>query len=575
MLEVYNKLSIEALTCLYKDSEELFLATDKENNVIFFNTCALNLFGNIKNITEIEHFFSFNVCILDREKFFDYNPIQEAMNSRLFYRSETLFQIENNLYKNLNIRSFAVENFKIIIFSDITEKIKNDSLTELAGKNEILIEKLEKENKEVCELKEKAQTLAIRTGLINTVSNKIRNGFDIEEIISTAIEEISMTLGLSRSYYAQISKSNNELLTKHFWTQYKENPDEINNINPNENILIRNTFENRISNTSTLLIDDKKDDFRQQLITPIIYQNAVFGVMVFLHSSEKKQWHPEEISLVEGIASLLASAINQANLFNELEKQKSDLEKTLFELKQTQTQLIHSEKMASLGQLVAGVAHEINTPIGSINSNNEIFDKCIQKLKDNSGEQEKYLEIFEDTIKINSEAIKRINSIVKALKNFARLDEAEYKETDIHEGIKSTLMLLNHEIKGKIQIIEEFDKLPLINCYPNQLNQVFMNILVNACQSIEKNGIIKIKTENLSGKIRITISDTGKGIKSEHLKHIFDPGFTTKGVGVGTGLGLSICYQIIQKHDGTIKAENNSKKGSSFIIELPEKIKNN
>ena len=572
MPELLKNLSLESIINLYRTSEELLLVLDTEKNLIFLNNSAKNLFGDIKKITEIEHFFSFNVCILDRDKFFDYNPIREIMNFNTFFSAETLFQLDSNLYRNLNIRSFSVQNKKIIILSDVTEKIQNISLKSLLAETEKAIEKLEKENKEFSELKEKAQTLAIRTGLINKVSNKIRDGFDIEEIIQTAVEEISKTLGVSQGFYAEIL-NNKEFSVKHAWAADKKEYIKVNKIYPAGDALLKKSLENKASRTSTVIIDNNTGDSRPKLITPIIYNHEVLGILSFLHAASKKHWHTEEISLIESIASQLASAINQAKLFNELEEQKSDLEKALLELKQAQIQLIQSEKMASLGQLVAGVAHEINTPIGSIKSNNDIFIKCIQKIQTSPTEEEmkNYSEILDDTLKVNSEAIKRINSIVKALKNFARLDEAEYKETDIHEGLKSTLMLINHEIKGRIQVIEEFDNLPFINCYPNQLNQVFMNILINACQSIKKDGAIKIKTEKLADKIKILISDTGKGIPEKHLERIFDPGFTTKGVGVGTGLELSICYQIIQKHKGTIKAENNTDQGSTFIIELPVK----
>ena len=572
MQETLKNISIDSIISLYRASDEFLLVLDANNNIIFINNNAKNLFGDIKKIEEIEHFFSFNVCILDREKFFDYNPIREVINSNILFRAETLFQIDNNLYKNLNMRSFSVQNSKIIILSDFTEKIQNISLKNRIKENEKTIEKLEKENKEFSELKEKAQTLAIRTGLINKISNKIRDGFDIDEIIQTAVEEISKTLDLSQGFYAAVLNGQKELIVKHAWVSENEKFTEIHKINPDEDDLLKKSIKNKASNTSAVILDNDTGESRSKLITPIIYNNEILGILSFLHAVSKKHWHKEEITMIEGISAQLASAINQAKLFNELEEQKLDLEKALLELKQTQSQLIQSEKMASLGQLVAGVAHEINTPMGSIKSNNDIFIKCIQKIKTVSSESEmtKYSEILDDTLKVNAEAIKRINSIVKALKNFARLDEAEYKETDIHEGIKSTLMLINHEIKGKIRIIEEFGNLPFINCYPNQLNQVFMNILVNACQSIEKTGSIKIKTENYDDKIKIVISDTGKGIPEGHLERIFDPGFTTKGVGIGTGLGLSICYRIIEQHKGSIKAESLEGSGSIFTIEMPK-----
>ncbi|MEI8389962.1 MAG: ATP-binding protein [bacterium] len=572
MQETLKNISIDSIISLYRASDEFLLMLDANNNIIFLNNNAKNLFGDIKKIEEIEHFFSFNVCILDREKFFDYNPIREVINSNILFSAETLFQIDSNLYKNLNMRSFSIQNSKIIILSDFTEKIQNISLKNRIKENEKTIEKLEKENKEFSELKEKAQTLAIRTGLINKISNKIRDGFDIDEIIQTAVEEISKTLDLSQGFYAAVLNGQKELIVKHSWVSENEKFTEIHKINPDKDDLLKKSIKNKASNTSAVIVDNDTGESRSKLITPIIYNNEILGILSFLHAVSKKHWHKEEITMIEGISAQLASAINQAKLFNELEEQKLDLEKALLELKQTQSQLIQSEKMASLGQLVAGVAHEINTPMGSIKSNNDIFIKCIQKIKTVSSESEmtKYSEILDDTLKVNAEAIKRINSIVKALKNFARLDEAEYKETDIHEGIKSTLMLINHEIKGKIRIIEEFGNLPLINCYPNQLNQVFMNILVNACQSIEKTGSIKIKTENYDDKIKIIISDTGKGIPEGHLERIFDPGFTTKGVGIGTGLGLSICYRIIEQHKGSIKVESLEGRGSVFTIEMPK-----
>ncbi len=536
MPKTLKNIQIESTIELYRNSEELFLVIDAEKNISYINNSGKNLFGNIKNIKEIEHFFSFNVCILDKERFFDYNPIQEALNSGILFRAETLFQTDSNLYRNLNLRSFGIQAKKILIFSDITEKLNNISLKSIAEENEKLVEKLEKENREFSDLKEKAETLAIRTGLINKISRKIRESFDIEEIIHTVVKEITETLALSNGFY-------------------------------NKDIDLKD-----ISSVTSVITDNNTGETKLKLETPVVYHNEIFGVLSFLHASSVKKWHAEEINLIEGISSQLASAINQAKLFTELEKQKLDLEKTLKELKEAQARLVQSEKMASLGQLVAGVAHEINTPVGSINCNNDIFIKCLEKInisRLNNPEMNNYMEILEETVKVNSEAVKRVNSIVKALKNFARLDESEYKEADIHEGIKSTLMLINHEIKGRIQIIEEFCEMPPIKCYPNQLNQVFMNILVNACQSIEDKGTIKIKTEKQEYKIIITISDTGKGIAEEQLERIFDPGFTTKGVGVGTGLGLSICYQIIEKHKGSIKGESTLNKGSKFIIELP------
>ena len=237
------------------------------------------------------------------------------------------------------------------------------------------------------------------------------------------------------------------------------------------------------------------------------------------------------------------------------------------------SQLIQSEKMAALGLLVAGVAHEINTPMGAIHSNNDIMTRAVGKVRkllepapDN--EVRRLLDILGEVCRNNEIATERIMKIVGSLKNFARLDEAERKKVNIHEGIESTLSLLRHQLKNRIRIVKSFGDIPEIECYPNELNQVFMNILVNAAQAIKHRGEITVKTWREGDRVKITISDTGVGIPPENLSKVFDPGFTTKGVGLGTGLGLSICYKIIQDHRGTIEAES-SKQGTTFTISIP------
>jgi two-component system, NtrC family, sensor kinase len=237
------------------------------------------------------------------------------------------------------------------------------------------------------------------------------------------------------------------------------------------------------------------------------------------------------------------------------------------------SQLIQSEKMVALGLLVAGVAHEINTPMGAIHSNNDIMTRAVGKVRkllerapDN--EVRRLLDILGEVCRNNEIATERIMKIVRNLKNFARLDEAERKKVNIHEGIESTLSLLRHQLKSRIRIVKCFGDIPEIECYPNELNQVFMNILVNAAQAIKHRGEITVKTWREGDRVKIAISDTGVGIPPENLSKVFDPGFTTKGVGLGTGLGLSLCYKIVQDHRGTIEAES-SKQGTTFTISIP------
>ncbi|KAA3635000.1 MAG: PAS domain S-box protein [Calditrichaeota bacterium] len=282
---------------------------------------------------------------------------------------------------------------------------------------------------------------------------------------------------------------------------------------------------------------------------------------------------------------IVRDVTKRRELEQELISAKENLEEKVkertLELQEKQTQLIQAEKMAALGNLVAGVAHEINTPMGALKSNNDLFKRYMLKIKNiiESSENSKQLmgslaKFFENIDKlndINETAAERIIKIVQSLKNFARLDQSEKDTVDIHEGIESTLTLIHHEIKNKIIIEKDYKLTSMINCYPNQLNQVFMNILVNAAQAIEKEGTIKIKTYQQYSSAYIEISDTGKGIPESEQNRIFDPGFTTKGVGIGTGLGLSIVHQIIQHHNGDISLLSEENKGTTFTICLPIK----
>jgi PAS domain S-box-containing protein len=250
------------------------------------------------------------------------------------------------------------------------------------------------------------------------------------------------------------------------------------------------------------------------------------------------------------------------------------------ELRDTQSQLVQSEKMASLGSLVAGIAHEINTPVGAIGSMHDTLVRAVDKLRTNL--EQKAPELIEsdrqvqnafELIRNANDVIKtgcsRVTEIVRRLRSFARLDEAELKRVDIHEGLEDTLILIHHEIKHTITVERRFGEIPPIPVYPGRLNQVFLNILNNARQAISDKGTITIETYVANKKVHIAISDTGVGISPDDIKKVFDPGFTTKGVGVGTGLGLSICYQIIQEHRGEIRVESEKGKGTTFTVILP------
>ncbi|MDD3013018.1 MAG: ATP-binding protein [Candidatus Gastranaerophilales bacterium] len=316
------------------------------------------------------------------------------------------------------------------------------------------------------------------------------------------------------------------------------------------------------------------------------------------------------ISSYEEIGRLASAFNNMAekldNLYSSLEQQveertnelisKNDqLENAYGELKEAQSLLVQNEKMSSLGQLTAGLAHELNNPINFIYGNLSHFKnysgdliKIIQGYEEISAalsneDNEKINQVKEDLeykfiledlpalIKSCQDGAERCKQIILDLKNFSRLDEAMIKEVDIHEGIDSTLNILHHKIKNKVVIHKEYGNIPKLSCYAGQLNQVFMNILDNAVQAVKENGDIYIKTYTENNSVAIIIEDNGSGIDKDHLSKIFDPFFTTKPVGEGTGLGLSISYKIIKKHNGNIVVESEEGKGTKFILTFPLK----
>lgn len=310
----------------------------------------------------------------------------------------------------------------------------------------------------------------------------------------------------------------------------------------------------------------------------------------------------DEIGILANAFNTMAEKLNE--LYNSLEQKVMDrthelskknlqIKRAYKELKDTQSMVVHNEKMRSLGQLVAGVAHELNNPINFIygnlahlkNYSNDLieiiskYEKVQKQIAENQFEEvEKFKKeidyefLQEDIsalIKSCIDGAERSKQIVIDLKNFSRLDEAVVKEIDIHDGIDSALNILNNKYKDRVQVIKEYGEIPQVMCYAGQLNQVFMNVLDNASQAINGEGNVYVRTKAEGSDVVIEFEDTGAGIDEDVLPRIFDPFFTTKDVGEGTGLGLSICYKIIKSHNGKMEVESTKGKGTKFIIKIP------
>ena len=275
----------------------------------------------------------------------------------------------------------------------------------------------------------------------------------------------------------------------------------------------------------------------------------------------------------------------------DLEKRNRQLAQGKAELELLQARLVQNEKMASLGQIAAGIAHEINNPLGFISGNLAVFRDYVTNLREltdgaeyaaensadgvesRADESDNLFENLRLLIDDCSEGAERISGIVRNLRTFSRLDEAEYSRTDVHEGIDSTVRLLSRYYSGgNLTLIRKYGELPLIDAFAGQLNQVWLNLLVNAAQAIGENyGTVTVETRVAAENIFIKISDDGAGIGGENLSRIFEPFYTTKPVGEGTGLGLSISFGIIARHGGTIEVESAPGKGTTFTIRLPVK----
>ncbi len=459
---------------------------------------------------------------------------------------------------------------------------------------------LEEKSAEILKKHSEVEATYRKVKLLSEIGQKITSTLSLDKIIETVYDHVNnlmdvtiFSIGIYNPILNRIefpgSMENGKRLPPWFATMDEENRLAVNCFKNQKEIII-NDYEIEYNKYISSIVKPKAGELPESIIyMPLMSNEGPIGT-ISVQSFKKHVYNHYHLDILGSLASYISIALQNAASYRKTTQAFEDL-------KSAQMKLVEAEKMASLGIMTAGVAHEINNPVNfisagieSLSENYNDFKTLVNKFLAFDGhkpDEKLWLEIEELKNKLSptemleemdellstiKNGARRTSEIVKGLRNFSRLDENEMKLANLEEGIDSTLVILNNQVKDRIEIIRAYGNIPEILCYPGQLNQVFMNILHNATQAIEGKGEIRIITEKVNNDVCIRFKDNGSGMPEEVRSHIFDPFFTTKAVGKGTGLGLSIAYGIIEKHNGTIEVKSEPGKGTEFIISLPVKI---
>ncbi len=475
-------------------------------------------------------------------------------------------------------------------------------------------------------LYEQTQRQAQRERLVNHITAQTRQSFDLETILTEAIAQLLEALHADRclvhlvetinpSPSASETRSSAAYRRKYLYETCRDpfppSIDDFDTDGPITQWVIQTRQPVVISDvTDDVRIGSENTEYQQaqiksSLVIPVQANDMLYGILYLNQCSQVRYWSEFDQQLAQAVADQLAISLQQAHLYTKTQQQAiasaaqaQCLAETLQELRTTQTRLIQSEKMSSLGQLVAGLAHEINNPISFIYGNlpyvkDYLHDlvRLVEAYQTAYPQTAPIVQAVLDDIDLDflqrdlshiissmASGAERIRQIVIALRNFSRLDEVGCKVVDIHEGLESCLSLMNHQFED-IQLIRDYGKLPLVECYPNLLNQVFMGLLSNAVEALkpwQEARVVTIRTEMIVDqdagrhRVRITIANSGSPIPADIQSKIFDPFFTTKDVGQGRGLGLAISYQIVvNQHHGQLECHSEPGKDTEFIVEIP------
>jgi signal transduction histidine kinase len=309
---------------------------------------------------------------------------------------------------------------------------------------------------------------------------------------------------------------------------------------------------------------------------PLVGQAGNLGILYLENNRSIGAFSHDDLELLCAVASQVGLSVENAKFYDELKRANEALERRIeertVELRNSELKRFQAEKIASLSRLVAGVAHEVNNPLGALKGNLEIVMVMAARLATSEGRPPKEVQLIEQLVKIAQESVNccvRIMGVVRSLRTFARLDESEYKMANVNEGLAAAVQLLDPAVRKRIEVHLRLGEVPSIPCYPALLNEAFMNLITNACQAIKQHGEIFLETRQEDEEVVVSIRDTGCGISPQHLEKIFDPGFTTKGVGVGVGLGLATAFSVIKEHQGVIQVASEVGVGSTFTVRLP------